>query len=218
MRESLRDAVYKRLKEEITSGKRTPGERLLEVKLVEQFNASRSPVREALRLLEAEGLITFERNKGITIAKLSPKEVNEIYDLRCLLESYAARLSAQAATSKDIAYLESLQSKLRTAAKNLDSNEWLPNNALFHNFFCEHCGNDHLIRIVDNLKRRVFRYYYITASIPWHFDLYLEHHDVMLLGCKQNDGEIAEKYMRLHLETIQEVLVSRLNVENSNYV
>ena len=218
MKESLRDTVYNKLKEDITSGKVTPGERLLEVKLVQAFNASRSPVREALRLLEAEGLITFERNKGITVGKLSRREINEIYDLRCLLESHAAYVSAQNSTDEDIRYLESLQVKLRIAAKNGDSKGWLQNNALLHSYFCENCGNNNLIRIVDNLKRRINRYYYITASIVWPYDVCLEHHEIMIMGCRQRDGEIAGKYMNIHLESIRKVMISRLNMETTDYV
>src|SRR4030043_2088390 len=104
MTESLREKIYQAVRDDITYGRLSSGERLVESMLVERFRASRSPIREALRQLVSEGLITFERNKGITVSKLSTREVDEIYTLRWLLESYAARLTAGKATKKDLKY------------------------------------------------------------------------------------------------------------------
>ncbi|HEA65500.1 hypothetical protein LCGC14_2459970 [marine sediment metagenome] len=213
----LREKIYQTIRDDITYGKFAPGERLVEDRLVEEFKASRSPIREALRQLESEGLITFERNKGITIARLSIKQVDEIYTLRCLLESGAACLTAESITKKDVAHLRDLQEKLRVAVKNMDLRDWLHNNALFHNFLCEHCGNSNLIQVLDNLKRRVYRYHYITVSVPGHFETYLGHHEGMLQACEKNDGEMAEKYMKLHLKTVKDVLINHLNKITPNY-
>jgi len=217
MKESLREKIYQKIRDDITYGKFLPGERLVEERLAEEFKASRSPIREALRQLESEGLITFERNRGITITKLSIKQVDEIYTLRCLLESYAAGLTAERITKKDVPFLIDLQEKLSVAAKNMDLRDWLHNNALFHGFLCEHCGNSNLIQVLDILKRRVYRYHYITVSIPGNFEIYLGHHAGMLEGCEKNDGEMAEKYMKLHLETVKDVLINHLNELIPNY-
>ena len=217
MKQSLREKIYEKIRDDITFGKFAPGERLIEERLVDEFKASRSPIREALRQLESEGLITFERNKGITIARLSIKQVDEIYTLRWLLESYATRLTAEVFEKKDAPYLRGLQENLRAAVKNMDLKEWLHNNNLFHNFLSDNCGNSNLIQVLGNLKRRVYRYHYITVSIPGHFEAYLEHHEGMLQGCEKNDGEKAEKYMKLHLQTIKDVLINHLNEVTPNY-
>ena len=76
MKKSLRDKIYKKLKTQITQGLLSPDERLIEDRLTREFKASRSPIREALRLLESEGLLTLERNRGISVAKLSIKQVD----------------------------------------------------------------------------------------------------------------------------------------------
>ena len=211
MTNSLRNKIYEKIRDDITYGRFSPGERLIEERLAKEFNASRSPVREALRQLESEGLITFERNKGVTVSKLSIEEVDEIYTLRWLLESYAAHLSAEKATKKDVAYLRGLQERLRVAAKSMDLRDWLHNNMLFHNFLCEHCGNSNLIRVIDNIKRRVYRYQYMAIKIPGQFESSLKHHAGILWACEKNDGEMAEKYMKLHLQTVKDALVNHLN-------
>ena len=206
MKKSLREKIYKKIRDDITYGKLSPGERLIEADLVRDFKASRSPIREALRQLESEALITFVRNKGITVSKLSIKEVDEIYSLRSILESYAARLTAEKATKEHVRYLRDLHNKLGMAAKKLDFLDWLHNNDLFHNFIIDRSGNTNLVRILGILRRRVYRYKYISIRIPGHLESYLEQHGGVLKGCEKNDGEMAEKYMRMHIEKINRVL------------
>lgn len=208
---SLREKIYNTIRDDITYGKSSPGERLVESRLVEQFKTSRSPIREALRQLQSEGLITLEQNKGITVAKLSVKEVEEIYNLRWLLESYGARLSAELATKEDIKYLRNLHKNLKNASKTNELMTWLHINTLFHNFFQEHSGNENLNQTLGNLKRRVYRYQYISIRIPGHLDDYNNHHEEILNGCETNDGARAEKYMKLHIRIIKEVLMNYLN-------
>ena len=211
MTESLREKIYQAVRDDITYGRLSSGERLVESMLVERFRASRSPIREALRQLVSEGLITFERNKGITVSKLSTREVDEIYTLRWLLESYAARLTAGKATKKDLKYLNDLSKKLRAAAKENDLMSWLENNTLFHDFLVHNSGNKNLERTLDTLKRRVYHYKYIIIRIPGHFEEYIQQHEGILEGCETNDGAMAEKYMKVHLQKIKEVLIDYLS-------
>jgi DNA-binding GntR family transcriptional regulator len=209
--ESLREKIYQGIRDDITYGKLSPGERLVESTLVKRFKTSRSPIREALRQLESEELITFERNKGITVSKLSIQEIDEIYSLRWLLESYATRLSAERATKNDVVYLKDLHGKLKAAAKNSDLLGWIQNNILFHDFFSENCGNNNLHQVLSTLKRRVNRYHYTIVRIPGHFKVYIEHHGGMLRACESNNGRVAEKYMRAHVQMIRTVLMDYLN-------
>lgn len=207
---SLRQEIYLSIREDITYGKLFPGERLVESQLAERFKASRSPIREAIRQLESEGLIRLNQNKGITVARLSAKEVDEIYNLRWLLESYAARLGAEQATKTQVEYLKELHEKLKVAGKTADLSNWIHNNILFHDFFSENSGNSNLHQILVNLKHRVYLYHYFIVSVPGNFQAYLDHHEGILKACKKNDGEMAEKYMKLHIENIRQVLVRQL--------
>lgn len=210
MQETLRERIYQSIRDDITYAKLLPGERLVESGLANQFNVSRSPIRDALRQLEAEGLIKFNQN-GFIVSKLSIKEVEEIYNLRLLLESYAAKLSAEQATKKQITYLRNLHKKLTIAAKNLDLMGWIQNNILFHNFFSENSGNNNLHHLLEILKRRIYRYRYTIVRIPGHFENYLKHHEGILKACERNNGKMAEKFMKLHLQEVKEVLMDSLN-------
>jgi DNA-binding GntR family transcriptional regulator len=103
------DSTYARLRAAIVEGRYAPGERLIEVKLASELEASRGPIREALRRLDAEGLVVHERNRGAIVRPLTLAEVIDQYELRGRLEAYAAELAAQRATDDEL-------SRLRTAA------------------------------------------------------------------------------------------------------
>jgi DNA-binding GntR family transcriptional regulator len=210
MGESLKDIIYQKTRERIVNGRLLPGERLTEVRLAEEFKTSRSPIREALRTLESEGLITFEKNKGISIAKLSRKQINEIFALRVLLEGSAARLTAEVMNKNDLALLKSHQKLQKMAAKNLDMSSWFKTNKMFHDFLFLNCGNMLLIQFIMNLKRRIARYNFITINLPWKFKIFLEQHEKIIEGCKLNDGEMAEKYMKIHIDTIKQDLMKEI--------
>jgi DNA-binding GntR family transcriptional regulator len=210
MKKSLRERIYEKVKEDITLGKLAPGEHLVEERLAKGFKASRSPVREALRLLEAEGLIAFERNRGISVAKLSITQVKEIYVVRSLLESHAASIAAERIPEKAITRLKEFQEKQKIAASDVDLQGWLKWNEQFHKNLYDHCDNQVLIQMIDNMRRRVFRYRFITLSMPWAFKSYLEHHDKIIQGCEKKDGELAGKYTKLHMDLIKDELTNQL--------
>jgi DNA-binding GntR family transcriptional regulator len=73
-----------------------------------------------------------------------------------------------------------------------------------------HCDNSLLIQSIKNLKRRVNRYHFVTVTVPWQFDTYLEQHETILQACERNDGEMVEKYMKEHMDTTKEALKNQL--------
>ena len=201
---------YQAIRDEITFGQLLPSERLVENDLAEKYGASRNTIRECLRQLQSEGLVEFTANKGVRISKLSTKQVDEIYSLRMLLESFATRLCAQKATPEQVAYLENLQRGCVKAASESDFKAWVKHNTDFHNFFYENCGNDNLKLLLDTLKRRVYRYQYIIISIPGNWEKFLASHEKILRACRDHDGRSAEKHMRYHLNHNRELLLDHL--------
>ena len=154
--------IYERIRDDITYGRLMPGERLTEKKLSDTYDVSRSPIREALRQLQSEGLISFERNKGMEVPKLSIHQVQEIYDIRALLEGYAVRISLEHMTNEDIRCLSNLHKILIKAARDHDTQAWLDNNAVFHGYFRNKANNETLSQLILMLKRRTFLYQNIS--------------------------------------------------------
>jgi len=210
LEKSVRQDIYEKIRDDITFGRLMSGERLTEKKLSELYKVSRSPIREALRQLESEGLISFERNKGIEVAKLSVKQVQQIYDLRELLESYAVRIAIDKMLKKDIAYLEDLHRKMIKAAQNKDTQSWLHNNALFHGFFRDKADSESLSQLIVMLKRQIYRYQYMSVGYPRFFETYIEHHASLIEACKKKDAASAERTMKIHMRKVRDIIADSL--------
>jgi len=204
---SLRETIYERIRDDITFGKLFPGQRLTEAVLADTLKASRSPVREALRQLETEGLITFERNKGIEVSRLSTKQVDEIFDIRMVLEGYAAYLTVERGlTEQDWQYLDKLNKSLQQDADKNDEQAWFEHNAGFHNFFRCHSGNRNLEQLISMLERRVYRYKYMSVSFPDQLKYYLEQHNNIIKACKKKDPDLVRVRMQEHLIYVKGVI------------
>ena len=126
------------------------------------------------------------------------------------MESYAAGRTAEKITKKEIEQLKKFQKGMVQAAKEIDLDGWLKGNALFHEFLYKRCDNGNLIKVVENLRSKVQRYYFVTVSVPWHFETYLAHHEEMITACENHDGETVEKYMKEHLQIMKNALVKQL--------
>lgn len=211
MPRSVRETIFEAIREEITYGELSPGEHLTEKELSEKFKASRSTIRECLRLLEGAGLLTYARNKGYRVSKLSIRQVKEIYDLRRILESYATHLTAEKATKAQVADLKKLQKGCRKAAAKPDLKSWIRYNSQFHKFFYENCENENLKILLETLKRRIYRYQYITIVVSDQFEVYLDVHEKIIAACAAQDGPAAEKAMKKHLYHMQNILLDHLH-------
>lgn len=210
MQKAVREQIYESIRDRIIYGELHPGERIVEADLVREFKSSRGAVREALRLLESENLINAVERRGICVSKLSIKEVEELYDLRSLLESHAARLTAQKATKKIVVQLNGFHRKMIKAAKKADFEGWLENNAAFHETIESNCDNSNLTSMIQLLKRRVYRFRYMIVRIPGLFETYISHHENILNAIHERDESNAEKYMKLHLDTVKSSLLGHL--------
>ncbi|MBW1699146.1 MAG: GntR family transcriptional regulator [Deltaproteobacteria bacterium] len=146
-REPLSEGIYKSLKASILNGTLSPGERIRELELSRWFNTSQGPVREALKLLEQEGLVTREPYKGTFISQITREEVNEVYALRILLESIAVRRFIGRVRKKDIETLRGFIDMMRQAAAEGDVPTLVEHDMMFHQYICETSGSRVLLQI-----------------------------------------------------------------------
>jgi len=202
--------IYEKIREDILHGILRPGERIVEVSLCEAYNIGRSHVRTILSQLENEGLMTVVPNKGASVSKFSIEEINEIFNIRALLEGYSVRLTCGRVTKSQIAYLEKLHRNLHQAASEVDYSSWLSNNLDFHLFFPKESNNSHLLRITEDLRGRVFRYQYLSITITGNLEMYIKQHEEVLKHIKNNKPALAEKAMTEHLTTVRDILLEYL--------
>lgn len=153
---SLRHQVQETLRQEIVSGRLAPGERLVEQRLCEALDVSRTSLREALRRLEAEGLIELVPHRGAVVASVDLGEARQIYDVRGVLETLAVRGFAEQATEEDIAELRGVLSELENAQRcGSPGPSVLVIKQRFYRVLLDACGNDIVRGMLEMLNNRI---------------------------------------------------------------
>jgi len=194
------------LAERIITGEEAPGSRLTEIDLARRAGVSRSPVREALRVLEGEGLVDIVPRYGAQVAHLGVEDVEELYACRMLLEPACTRLAVGALTPEDVRELDELRRRLEAQVTN--PREFLSVNIHYFRALVAHCPNETLRELVDLTWKRAVRYWSIFARLPRYAEISIvQHkalHDAVLLG----DGDAAERADRLILERALKEIVA----------
>jgi DNA-binding GntR family transcriptional regulator len=189
--------AYRRLLEEIRSGALSPGARLRETDLADRLGISRTPVREAIRQLEADGLVTHMPRQGATIRALDYGEVIELYEMRAVLEGTAARLAARAASAIELEELAALNDELAAAPPGPLAREL---NRQFHRTLLDAARNRFLVKSMSVLQKTLLILGPSTLAEAERAADAVEEHAAILRGLEARDGPAAEMVMRGHIE------------------
>lgn len=189
--------AYRRLLEEIRTGALSPGARLRETELAERLGVSRTPVREAIRQLEADGLVVHLARQGATIRSLDHAEVVELYEMRAVLEGTAARLAARAASEIELAELAALNAELTEAPAGPEAREL---NRVFHRALIDAARNRFLLKSVSALQKAMLILGPTTLADPGRAAAAVTEHAAVLEALRARDGAAAEAAMRAHVE------------------
>lgn len=199
--------IYNRLLDEIRNGDLLPGTRLREVEIADRLGASRTPVREAIRHLENDGLVAHVPRLGATIRMLDYPEIMELYEMRAVIEGTAARLAARAASPVEIDALAALNEDFGQAA---DERQAATLNRQFHEMLLNAAKNRFLIRAVTSLQKSMLILGRTTLMERSRVaDAYREH-QAILDALHAREGDKAEAQMRAHIEAAQHVRLKSL--------
>ncbi|MFE3138225.1 GntR family transcriptional regulator [Streptomyces scopuliridis] len=152
---AVRERVLTALRQDIIAGRLRPGDRLVERELAERFEVSRVPVREAIRALVAEGFVLFETPRRTVVRRLTPTDVNELFELREALEVYAAGLAAERASRDSLAELEELLDRAAAATRARDAERITDINTRFHDRILAMAGNSLLSSVMEPVDGRL---------------------------------------------------------------
>jgi DNA-binding GntR family transcriptional regulator len=208
--------IYNKLKKLIYYGDLSPGEKLSEVELTKKLNVSRTPIREAFRQLQMEGYITVLPNKGAYVSKLPPEKIEEIYDIVCLLEGFAAALAAQKVNDSGLNQLNKIQEKLDLSACRKKYRDYIKWNTEFHQWITRLSGNESLAQTIDELRTRIYRYRLISVTIPGYLEKYASDHVRIIQAIGKKDSGRAKKYMEVHIHFVKKILINFLK-ENRGF-
>lgn len=154
----LRDIVFHKLREAIITGRLVPGDRLMEIKLANEMGVSRTPVREAIRKLQAEGLVIMNARRGAVVAPINEEVMQELLEIRKALESLACQLVAVKSGPGDIQRLRDINSDMRSAIDESDVDKITEKDVEFHETITELAANSHLTSMLDQIKEHLYRY------------------------------------------------------------
>jgi DNA-binding GntR family transcriptional regulator len=206
---TLREKIVETVRSAIVNGHIPAGTRVAEPELADRFGISRTPIREAFRQLESEGFITVIPRKGAVVASLSAKDISDFYDLKTVLEGYAARCAARTLTEKDIAKMETVNRQMEAAAVKKDLRRVLTLHNEFHDIFLKSCGNEKLHSIVQNLVRQFQRFRLIVA-IRGKMDGSIKQHDEIIDAFRKQDAALAEVLVMKNAQYGKKILLREL--------
>ncbi len=211
----LREVVFETIRNAIISGSLKPGERLMEVQMAERLGVSRTPIREAIRKLELEGLIIMLPRKGAYIADLSVKDLTEVLEIRAALEGMATGLAVTRINESEIEELELIALKFHKALENGDLEELLFQDSQFHETIFKASRNERLIQLNNNLREQVqrFREMYLK-KINRSKKTSMEHFDIVE-AISRRDISKAEKLARKHIETTENGILEMMENKNT---
>lgn len=154
----LRDVVFNTLREAILTGDIEPGERLMEIKLADKLGVSRTPIREAIRMLQLEGLVNMTPRKGTVVAEISKEDLKNVLEVRKVLEELAVEKACENITEKEICELKDNLKEFKSAIKKKNPSDIAKIDVIFHDIIYKATGNDRLIQILFNIREQMYRY------------------------------------------------------------
>lgn len=198
--------AYGRLLSEIRTGRLKPGDRLTETDLAARLGISRTPVREAIRLLETDGLVTHTPRVGATVRALDYAEVTELYEMRAVLEGTAARFAARAAYDSETAELDAINSEMASASPDVLYHL----NTRFHAVLLNAARNRFLVRAVQSIQKSLLILGPSTMEETGRAKQAMQEHGAIIAALRAHDGAAAEATMRAHIEAAHRARLRQL--------
>lgn len=197
---TIKDQVVAALRKEILGGKLKPGQPLVQDQIAKELNVSRMPVREALRSLEIEGLVTTSSFKGAVVTQFTADDIREIYQIRKLLEGYAAEQAVLHIKPERVAELEQLIPEMKKRLAASDFKGYAQIDRAFHRMIAESSGNRRLLKLIESIWRSFAPY--IAYSIPGRIERSYEEHARIVDAIRAGDAGKASRLCREQIETV----------------
>lgn len=200
---NLNAQVYDILKEMIADRRFTPGSYINVEKLAQELGVSRTPIWEAIRRLEQEGIVIHTPHKGVQVRELTREMALELYEVRETMEGLAARLGADRATAPIIAQMEEILAKQKGVVERGNAIAYSRSDHDFHLLIYQACGNELLKELLEGLRYKALP---LAFKLAPHFSEFLDFHRQILEAFQRKDGEAAEAAMRRHNRRMLEII------------
>ena len=212
----LRDVVFNTLRKAILTGQLKPGERLMEVHLANSLGVSRTPIREAIRKLELEGLVIMIPRRGAEVARITEKSLKDVLEVRRALDVLSVELACDRITEEDIERLLNACQDFEQAARGKDSSVIAKADVDLHDIIVEATGNQRLQQLVNNLSEQMYRYRFVYIKEESQHDTLVVEHREIYESIARRDKERAMAAARIHIDNQEKSIIRQIRMENES--
>lgn len=207
----LRDVVFNTLRRGILEGYLKPGERLMEVRLANRLGVSRTPIREAIRMLELEGLVVNIPRRGAQVASITEKDLRDVLEVREGLEELAVKLACERVTDDQLREIYEASRAFEQIVPEGDLTRLARADENFHDAIYRSSGNVRLLQLIGNLREQMYRYRVEYLKEEEKRRLLVEEHDRLWDSLRRRDVDAARKCVRQHIEHQEESISSSIS-------
>lgn len=206
----LRDVVFNTLREAILKGELKPGERLMELQLASKLGVSRTPIREAIRMLQQEGLAVTIPRRGAEVAKMTEKNMEDVLQIREALEILAVQLACEKVTKQQIVHLGEAVEEFERAVKTGDLKQITQSDIDFHDKIYEAADNPKLVNLLNNIREQIYRYRVEYLKEEENYPNLIEEHRKIFAGLENRDKnfvtEMTEKHLKNQANAVKAII------------
>ena len=206
----LRDVVFQTLREAILKGDLRPGERLMELQLAAKLGVSRTPIREAIRMLEQEGLAVTIPRKGAEVARMTEKDMEDVLQIREALDDLAVQVACDKITQEQLERLMATMKNFELAVQAGDLSKIVAYDVEFHDVIYEATDNPKLVILLSNLREQIYRYRVEYLKEKENYPMLIQEHKAILNALKEKNKECVVTAMHTHIrnqaETVKNII------------
>ena len=211
----LRDVVFNTLRQAILRGELKPGERLMEIQLANKLGVSRTPIREAIRKLELEGLVLVIPRKGAEVADIKEKSLRDVLEVRKALEELSVQLACEKITKEEIEELKEAAETFKKAQKTKDITQIAEADVHFHDIINTASGNQKLIQLLNNLREQMYRYRVEYLKNNEVYEQLLEEHEFLIQAVIKHDKAQAKDIICRHIDNQEKAIAEFIRNKKS---
>ncbi|MDE7339505.1 MAG: GntR family transcriptional regulator [Lachnospiraceae bacterium] len=209
----LRDVVFNTLRKAILTGELKPGERLLEIQLANQLGVSRTPIREAIRKLELEGLVIMMPRRGAEVAQITEKGLRDVLEVRRALDALCAELACDRITEEEKQRFKDACDEFEKATATGDATVIAAADVALHDIIVEATRNQRLIQLINNLSEQMYRYRFEYIKDENQHNNLVEEHRMIYESIVRCDKEGAAKAAKLHIDNQESSIIRQIRAE-----
>lgn len=209
----LRDVVFNTLRKAILTGQLKPGERLMEVHLANRLGVSRTPIREAIRKLELEGLVIMIPRRGAEVARITEKSLKDVLEVRRALDALSVELACDRISEAEVMELKEACKAFEQATKGKDAAVIAKADVSLHDIIVRATGNQRLQQLVNNLSEQMYRYRFVYIKDESQHEKLIAEHQMILESINKRDKKQAAEAARLHIDNQEKSIIDQIYLE-----